>query len=142
MILLMCLTFVNLALSAAEGTLAIDRKALSEADSLMEKGRYDEAVKLLEEKLDLPRKKEQEKPFVKKLEAAKKLQASDEAFRAGIEHYKNGNYREALEHFLKVVPDDTKNFTEARRRICRLSFLSVRKIMEEKEAAACGTPLK
>jgi len=130
-VILLCLSFIYLIISLDNKNLP-DDMLIAEVDSLLEQRRYSEAIELLEEAVKY--RGTNAAPVIKeKLEYAKKMQASAQAFEKGMQAYNGGEYLEAYRYFQRVIPEDVKHYTEARQKICELNLSMVKQLIKEKK---------
>ena len=106
---------------------------LEEADTLVKQHRYREAVELLEKTIEY-RGGSAGNEFAHRLAYARKMYASDTAFRQAMEAYNKCDYLRAYDLFRAVLPEDVKNFTDAREKICELN-LSMNKLVKKQRSS-------
>lgn len=106
---------------------------IEEADTLIKRHRYGEAVELLEKTIEY-RGGSAENELTRRLAYARKMYASDTAFMQAMDAYESGDYLRAYDLFRTVLPEDVKNFTEAREKICELN-LSMSKLVKKQRSS-------
>lgn len=115
---------------------AADKKVLKQVDALIEDQNYAGAINLIEASLKLRSDKNVE-PLLSRLEKAKKLNASAEAYFTAMTFYNKGDMAKALSNFKQVIPEDVANFTDARTKICQLGLdITSDRIKEQKASGS------
>jgi len=133
-VVLICLIGVHLFILPPNAEVAAEKKTLKEIDMLIDTHHYSEAIELINSTLKFHSEKNVD-AFLSRLALAEKLDASEKAHTTAMKYYNEGDLTTALTYFKKVVPEDVKNFTNAREKICQLDLEIVQNAIDEKKAA-------
>ena len=116
-----CLLVVHIYVLPPNSLTVSDKMILEQVDQSLREQNYAEAIQLLNSTINF-HPQENNKLFLSRLETAEKFYASETAFSRAKEYYQAGDFQRALVNFKKVEPEDVKNFTAAREKICELEL--------------------